>query len=92
MKQVAQNDKTGELSVLDVRAPGCRPGGVLVGAAATHKKVVNRLDSCTPKETLDAAAVRTGAAMLIAFESLVAATSVTIAVGDSLASGRPEPV
>ena len=30
MKQVAQNYKTGELSVLDVPAPGCRPGGVLV--------------------------------------------------------------
>jgi predicted dehydrogenase/threonine dehydrogenase-like Zn-dependent dehydrogenase len=30
MKQVAQNYKSGELSVLDVPAPGCRPGGVLV--------------------------------------------------------------
>ena len=30
MKQVAQNYKTGELSVLDVPAPVCRPGGVLV--------------------------------------------------------------
>ena len=30
MKQVAQNYKTGELSVLDVQAPACRPGGVLV--------------------------------------------------------------
>ena len=30
MKQVAQNYKTGELSVLDVPAPACRPGGVLV--------------------------------------------------------------
>jgi predicted dehydrogenase/threonine dehydrogenase-like Zn-dependent dehydrogenase len=30
MKQVAQNYKTGELTVLDVPAPACRPGGVLV--------------------------------------------------------------
>ena len=30
MKQIAQNYKSGELSVLDVPAPGCRPGGVLV--------------------------------------------------------------
>ena len=30
MKQVAQNYKTGELRVLDVPAPACRPGGVLV--------------------------------------------------------------
>jgi hypothetical protein len=66
MKQVAQNSKSGELSVLDVPAPGlCRPF---------------------------AAAVRTGAAVPIAFESLVATTSATIAVGDRLASGRPEPV
>ena len=30
MKQVAQNYKTGDLKVLDVPAPTCRPGGVLV--------------------------------------------------------------
>ena len=30
MKQVAQNYRSGELSVLDVPAPACRPGGVLV--------------------------------------------------------------
>ena len=30
MKQIAQNYKTGELSVLEVPAPACRPGGVLV--------------------------------------------------------------
>ena len=30
MKQIAQNDKSGELTVLDVPAPVCRPGGVLV--------------------------------------------------------------
>src|SRR6516165_11440586 len=92
MKQIAQNYKTGELTVLDVPVPGCRPGGVLVrslfslistgtemmkvreaklsmvgkararpdqvrkvldsvaqqGAAATYKKVMNRLDSYTP--------------------------------------------
>lgn len=30
MRQVAQNYKTGELQVLDVPAPACRPGGVLV--------------------------------------------------------------
>jgi predicted dehydrogenase/threonine dehydrogenase-like Zn-dependent dehydrogenase len=30
MKQIAQNYKSGELSVLDVPLPGCRPGGVLV--------------------------------------------------------------
>src|SRR5215831_13918125 len=30
MKQIAQNYKSGELSVLDVPAPVCRPGGILV--------------------------------------------------------------
>src|SRR6516164_8358573 len=30
MKQIAQNYKTGELTVLDVPAPACRPGGILV--------------------------------------------------------------
>src|ERR1700745_1579062 len=30
MKQIAQNYKSGELSVLDVPTPSCRPGGVLV--------------------------------------------------------------
>jgi len=30
MKQVAQNYKSGELAVLDVPAPACKPGGVLV--------------------------------------------------------------
>lgn len=30
MKQIVQNYKTGELRLLDVPAPGCRPGGVLV--------------------------------------------------------------
>ena len=30
MKQIAQNYKSGELIVLDVPAPSCRPGGVLV--------------------------------------------------------------
>jgi predicted dehydrogenase/threonine dehydrogenase-like Zn-dependent dehydrogenase len=30
MKQIAQNYKTGELTVLEVPAPACRPGGVLV--------------------------------------------------------------
>jgi predicted dehydrogenase/threonine dehydrogenase-like Zn-dependent dehydrogenase len=30
MRQVAQNYRTGELAVLDVPAPACRPGGVLV--------------------------------------------------------------
>jgi predicted dehydrogenase/threonine dehydrogenase-like Zn-dependent dehydrogenase len=30
VKQVAQNYKTGELQVLDVPTPACRPGGVLV--------------------------------------------------------------
>jgi predicted dehydrogenase/threonine dehydrogenase-like Zn-dependent dehydrogenase len=30
MKQVAQNYKSGELTVLDVPAPACKPGGVLV--------------------------------------------------------------
>ena len=30
MKQIAQNYKTGELTVLDVPVPACRPGGVLV--------------------------------------------------------------
>ena len=92
MKQIAQNYKSGELTVLDVPAPACRPGGVVVqslfslistgtemmkvseakmsmvgkararpdqvrkvldavaqqGAAATYKKVMNRLDSYTP--------------------------------------------
>ncbi|MFE1511821.1 bi-domain-containing oxidoreductase [Streptomyces sp. NPDC058726] len=30
MKQVVQNYKTGELALLDVPVPGCKPGGVLV--------------------------------------------------------------
>ena len=30
MKQVAQNYKSGELAVLDVPVPACKPGGVLV--------------------------------------------------------------
>jgi predicted dehydrogenase/threonine dehydrogenase-like Zn-dependent dehydrogenase len=30
MKQIAQNYKSGELAVLDVPAPTCRPGGILV--------------------------------------------------------------
>ena len=30
MKQIAQNYKSGDLTVLDVPAPACRPGGVLV--------------------------------------------------------------
>src|ERR1700754_2781303 len=30
MKQVAQNYRSGELTVLDVPVPTCRPGGVLV--------------------------------------------------------------
>ncbi|MFI8237731.1 bi-domain-containing oxidoreductase [Streptomyces sp. NPDC085866] len=33
MKQVVQNYKSGELAVLDVPVPGCRPGGVLVRSA-----------------------------------------------------------
>ncbi|MEU6511464.1 bi-domain-containing oxidoreductase [Streptomyces sp. NPDC046942] len=33
MKQVVQNYKTGELAVLDVPVPGCKPGGVLVRSA-----------------------------------------------------------
>jgi predicted dehydrogenase/threonine dehydrogenase-like Zn-dependent dehydrogenase len=33
MKQIAQNYKTGELTLLDVPAPSCRPGGVLVRTA-----------------------------------------------------------
>ncbi|EFL13207.1 bi-domain-containing oxidoreductase [Streptomyces sp. C] len=33
MKQVVQNYKTGELAVLDVPVPGCKPGGVLVRTA-----------------------------------------------------------
>ncbi|MFD5463673.1 bi-domain-containing oxidoreductase [Kitasatospora sp. NPDC127059] len=33
MKQVVQNYKSGELSVLDVPVPGCKPGGVLVRTA-----------------------------------------------------------
>ena len=30
MKQVVQNYKTGELALLDVPEPACKPGGVLV--------------------------------------------------------------
>ncbi|MFI0773279.1 bi-domain-containing oxidoreductase [Streptomyces sp. NPDC021212] len=33
MKQVVQNYKSGELTVLDVPVPGCKPGGVLVRSA-----------------------------------------------------------
>lgn len=37
MKQVAQNYRSGELSVLDVPPPACRPGGVLV--RSTHSLI-----------------------------------------------------
>jgi predicted dehydrogenase/threonine dehydrogenase-like Zn-dependent dehydrogenase len=37
MKQVAQNYRSGELSVLDVPAPACKPGGVLV--RTTHSLI-----------------------------------------------------
>ncbi|XVV39085.1 bi-domain-containing oxidoreductase [Streptomyces sp. CA-100214] len=33
MKQVVQNYKSGELTLLDVPVPGCKPGGVLVRSA-----------------------------------------------------------
>ncbi|MFD0317798.1 bi-domain-containing oxidoreductase [Streptomyces flavalbus] len=33
MKQVVQNYKSGELALLDVPVPGCKPGGVLVRSA-----------------------------------------------------------
>ncbi|MFI2645507.1 bi-domain-containing oxidoreductase [Streptomyces sp. NPDC018610] len=33
MKQVVQNYRSGELALLDVPAPGCKPGGVLVRSA-----------------------------------------------------------
>ncbi|MFF5159100.1 bi-domain-containing oxidoreductase [Streptomyces sp. NPDC000348] len=33
MKQVVQNYRSGELALLDVPAPGCKPGGVLVRTA-----------------------------------------------------------
>ncbi|CAL9406881.1 bi-domain-containing oxidoreductase [Streptomyces sp. enrichment culture] len=33
MKQVVQNYRSGELTLLDVPAPGCKPGGVLVRSA-----------------------------------------------------------
>lgn len=33
MKQVVQNYKSGELALLDVPVPGCKPGGVLVRTA-----------------------------------------------------------
>ena len=93
MKQIAQNYKSGEIALLDVPVPACRPGGVLVrsdfslismgteaqkihesklsligkararpdqvrkvvetmgqlGPLATYKKVMNRLDSFTPR-------------------------------------------
>ncbi|MFD7666032.1 bi-domain-containing oxidoreductase [Streptomyces sp. NPDC059788] len=35
MKQVVQNYKSGELAVLDVPVPGCKPGGVLVRSACS---------------------------------------------------------
>lgn len=35
MKQVAQNYKTGELALLEVPVPSCRPGGVLVRSASS---------------------------------------------------------
>jgi threonine dehydrogenase-like Zn-dependent dehydrogenase len=37
MKQVAQNYRSGELSVLDVPAPACKPGGVLI--RTTHSLI-----------------------------------------------------
>src|SRR5690348_14917877 len=38
MKQVAQNYKSGELTVLDVPPPACLPGGVLV---RTHYSLIS---------------------------------------------------
>jgi len=37
MKQVAQNYRSGELSVLDVPTPACKPGGVLI--RSTHSLI-----------------------------------------------------
>ena len=37
MKQVAQNYRSGELSVLDVPSPACKPGGVLI--RSTHSLI-----------------------------------------------------
>ena len=44
MKQIAQNYKSGELTVLDVPAPVCRPGGVLVRSLPDQvKKVIDQV-------------------------------------------------
>ena len=42
MKQIAQNYKSGELAVLDVPAPACRPGGVLVQSLSRSSRPVPR--------------------------------------------------
>jgi predicted dehydrogenase/threonine dehydrogenase-like Zn-dependent dehydrogenase len=41
MKQVAQNYRSGELAVLDVPAPACKPGGVLV------RSLYSLISTCT---------------------------------------------
>jgi len=38
VKQVAQNYRSGELALLDVPVPACRPGGVLV---RTHHSLIS---------------------------------------------------
>ena len=76
---------------------GQPPGKVYAARAADHDDVQatvrfrNGQGKGQRRELeLFAEAVRTGAPMPIAFESLVATTSVTIAVADNLASGQPE--
>jgi hypothetical protein len=102
MKQIAQNYKSGELTLVDVPAPACKPGGVLVrtefslvstgtemmkvresklsllgkararpdqlkkvlqsvsqqGLLATYGKVMNRLDTLTPRRPMTCQACR----------------------------------
>ena len=81
------------------RWAGSRPEKVYAARGADHGDVQatvpfrNGQDKGQRRERgLFAEAARTGAPMPIAFESLVATSGATMAVADSLASGRPERV
>jgi hypothetical protein len=57
MRQIAQNYKSGELVVLDVPAPACRPGGVLV------RSLYSLISTGTEMMKVSEAAVRAGVEM-----------------------------
>jgi hypothetical protein len=91
MKQIAQNHKPGELAVIEVPAPACRPGGVLVQSLFSRSRgSQDKRQQQQIAHFVDA--IRSGAPMPISLDSLVATTRATLAVGQSLSSGKPEEV